>query len=84
MKAEISPKDWGLLSAYLDKELSPREMIKVEQKLRASQELQDTLKEMQLTRSLIQSLPRKHTPRNFTLTPDMAAQKPSTPSQPSK
>lgn len=72
MKAQISPKDRVLLSAYLDGELSARETERAEKKLRADQELRETLDEMKKTRALIQSLPRKRVPHSFTLTPAMA------------
>jgi hypothetical protein len=77
MKAQISPKDWVLLSAYLDGELSARETARAEKKLRASQELRKTLEEMKRTRTLIQSLPRKRVPHSFALTPAMAEGKPN-------
>ena len=78
MKAQISPKAWVLLSSYLDGELSAREIKRAEKKLRASKELRETLDEMKKTRALIQSLPRKRVPHNFTLTPAMAEVKANT------
>lgn len=74
MKPQISPKDWQRLSAYLDRELSPRELEQVEQQISARPEMQSALRQMEQNRAMMRSLPRHRVPHNFTLTPEMVGQ----------
>lgn len=74
MKNQMSPRDWQLLSAYMDGQLSERERVQVEQRLNASPELQENLQVMRRNRAKLRSLPSRPVPRNFTLTPDMVPQ----------
>ena len=74
MKNQMSPRDWQLLSAYMDGQLSERERVQVEQRLNASPELQENLQVMRRNRAMLRSLPSRPVPRNFTLTPDMVPQ----------
>lgn len=68
-----SPKDWQLLSNYLDRKLSDQDFVVVEKRLATEPELQNALQEMQQTRYLLQHAKTMPVPRNFTLTPEMAA-----------
>ena len=75
MSANHSMKEWLLLSSYIDGELNEREKKKLEQLLRASPDLQNELEQLRQTRTMIRSMPRKQAPKNFTLTPEMAAER---------
>lgn len=73
MKLQLSSKDWQLLSAYLDGQLSSRERSQVEQRLRTQPEYREGLQTLRQNQVMLRSLPRRPVPRNFTLTPDMVA-----------
>lgn len=73
MSANHSIKDWVKLSSYLDGELNDREKNKLEQLLRANPDLQNELEQLRQTRAMLRTMPRKKAPRNFTLSPEMAA-----------
>jgi hypothetical protein len=68
MNAQISPKDWQLLSEYLDGQLSPRDRSKLELRINSRPELRDGLEELRRLRSVLRSVPRRKVPHNFTLT----------------
>jgi hypothetical protein len=74
MRAQLSNHDYELLSAYLDRQLAPSEQKKLEERLHARPELQQALEEMNSTRMLLRSAPRRRAPRNFTLTPAMVGE----------
>ncbi|PKO06343.1 MAG: hypothetical protein CVU41_06355 [Chloroflexi bacterium HGW-Chloroflexi-3] len=74
MKLNYSPKDWQLLSSYLDGQLTNREVSIVETRLHSEPQLKLTLMEMQQTRYLLQHAKKIPVPRSFTLTPEMAVQ----------
>lgn len=76
MTHKISKHDWDALSAYLDGQLSTRELTRLEAKLSANIELRETLQELQKTRQLLRSQPRVTPPRNFMLTQDMVGSRP--------
>lgn len=71
MTPRIFPDDWETLSAYLDGQLSEREMKQLRQRLDAQPELQSALDELQRTKMVLRSAPRRRVPRNFTLTSAM-------------
>lgn len=73
MKMNYSPKDWQQLSNYLDRQLSNQDILVIEQRLTKEPELKQALQEMQQTRFLFQHARKIPVPRNFTLTPEMAA-----------
>lgn len=73
MKLQLSSKDWQLLSAYLDGQLSPRERSQVEQRLRTQPDYREGLQTLRKNQAMLRSLPRRPVPRNFTLTPEMVA-----------
>jgi hypothetical protein len=68
MNAQITPKDWQILSEYLDGQLSPRDRSKLEQRMQSRPELRDGLEELRRLRSLLRTVPRRKVPHNFTLT----------------
>ncbi|MEJ2754054.1 MAG: zf-HC2 domain-containing protein, partial [Chloroflexota bacterium] len=57
------------LSAFLDGELAPDEIARVEQDLASNSNLREELAEMQLWKSQMRDLPARRVPRNFTLDP---------------
>jgi anti-sigma factor RsiW len=71
MKPQLSHRDYEQISAYLDGGLKPKERARVEARLQSNDALQAALQEIRKTRSLLRSLPRMRSPRNFTLTPAM-------------
>ncbi len=65
-------KDLARLSAYMDGELSAREREQMELLLEKEPGLRQYLRELQMTRTLVSSLPEVKPPHSFTLTPEMA------------
>jgi hypothetical protein len=74
MKMNYSPKDWQILSSYLDGQLSTREISILKQRLAKEPHLKQAYKEILETRHLLQNARTIPVPRSFTLTPEMAAQ----------
>jgi hypothetical protein len=68
MKAQLSNKDWELLSAYLDGKLSTSDRERLEGRLRSSQILKDALVDLRVTHHLLRQLPRKKIPHHFNVT----------------
>ena len=69
--AELSPRDWEALSAYLDGRLSPRERARLEARLAREPALRQRLAELRALRAALRDLPPPRVPRNFTLRPEM-------------
>ncbi|GAP15500.1 hypothetical protein LARV_03289 [Longilinea arvoryzae] len=72
-KTQLSPKEWQLLSAYLDDQVSSTERIRIEKRLDSEDAFRQALQSLRQTRTVIRSMPRRRVPRNFTLTPEMVA-----------
>lgn len=70
----LSPKDWQLLSEYMDGQLSSRDQARLEQRLNEREDLRAALDELRRTRAVLRSVKLKRVPRNFTLTPAMLPQ----------
>jgi hypothetical protein len=62
-----SSGDWQLFSAYLDNQLSDKEMCQVEERLRTDPDCRQTLELLRRTSLMLRSLPVRRVPRNFTL-----------------
>jgi len=75
MNSQLSSRDWEYLSAYLDRQLKPKEIASLEARLSVDPSLSAALGEIQRTRDALRSLPRMRAPRNFTLTPQMVGQR---------
>jgi len=72
-------RDVEKLSAYLDGQLKPSDVARLESRLQTEPELASVLKELRQARGLLRQLPQRRAPRNFTLTPKMVGQKPPLP-----
>ncbi len=66
---KISNRDWGQLSAFLDGELSRRNKIQLEKRMKVNPDLQAALEELKITKQILSKTPRILVPRNFMLTP---------------
>lgn len=70
MKERLTARDWKLISAYIDSRLSPTEITRVKARIQSDPQFKRSLDEIAYTRRLLQSLPEKRAPRNFTLSAD--------------
>ena len=64
---KISPRDLVQLSAFLDGELSRKEMIQLEERLKENPDFQAVLEELKITKEILRITPRLRVPRNFSL-----------------
>jgi len=71
MRKVLSSKDWELISSYLDDELTPREKVRVEERLNTRSEYREALEGLQRTKAILHKAPVHKVPRNFTLTAAM-------------
>ena len=74
MIKNISSKDMINLSAYLDGQLSAKDRMKFEARLKNEEALQQSLREFRQTKILLRRTGNIAIPHNFTLTQEMAAQ----------
>ncbi|MBN1303620.1 MAG: hypothetical protein JXA13_04230 [Anaerolineales bacterium] len=74
MNTQLSSRDLGKLSAYLDGELSQAEITRLERRLETEPELRAVLQELHQTRMVLRRLPSRKAPRNFTLSRRMFGQ----------
>ena len=72
-------RDLELLSSYLDGQLSPSDVTRLETRLKTEHQLADVLTDLRATRNLLRKLPKRRAPRNFTLTRKMVGQNPPLP-----
>jgi len=70
MITPLSNKDYMLISAYLDGELTPSQRADVEKHLDSDLQFREALASLKYTKRLLKSLPPVRARRNFTLTPD--------------
>ena len=75
MRMNLSNRDWEILSAYMDGQLSSGKRAQLEARMQANPELRAALDELAQTRAMLRSLPRLKAPRSFRLTPEMVGQK---------
>jgi Predicted transmembrane transcriptional regulator (anti-sigma factor) len=78
-ETQITDREWLLLSAYLDEQLSEKEKRQVEDLLQAKPASRIALEGLKRTRRVLQFLPVRKVPRNFTLGADQV-RKPFLPS----
>lgn len=74
MKESISKRDWEMISAYLDGQLSERKHSHFQARLHQEPHLQQAFEEIRRTRQILRNTPGLRAPRNFLLTPQMAGQ----------
>ena len=74
MNPPLTPKDWELISTYLDGQLTGTEKRLLMDQLALRPELNQGLEELRRTRAVLRAAPRRRAPRNFTLTPAMVSQ----------
>lgn len=67
MMKTLSLQDYQLISAYLDNACSGKERAQFEKRIKEELELNQALLEFKHTRRLLQALPLRRAPRNFTL-----------------
>ncbi len=77
---QITDRDWAQLSAYLDGELSGRELRQLRKKIQTDPLLQVALEQLKITRQILQATPQIPAPRNFILTPEMIGMRSKKPS----
>lgn len=65
-------RDAEILSEYLDEQLNPSEVARIEKRLAADAALRGVLDDLRVARGLARQVPRHRVPRNFTLKPTMA------------
>jgi anti-sigma factor RsiW len=75
MRINISNRDWELLSAYMDGQLSSSKRVQLESRMQTNPELRAALDELTQTRAMLRSLPRLKAPHSFKLTPEMVGQR---------
>jgi hypothetical protein len=71
MRLNISNRDWELLSAYIDGQLSSGKREQLEARIQTTPELRAALEDLTQTRALVRSLPCLKAPHSFRLTPEM-------------
>lgn len=70
-KAELTKREWLLLSAYLDGELAGRKARQVEELLQSKSTSREALEILRRTKQVLRHAPAHKVPHNFTLTPEM-------------
>ncbi len=79
---QITDKDWVQLSAYLDGELSGRDLNQLRKRMLSDPQLQSALEQLKITKQILRTAPHVPAPRNFTLTQKMVGFKPKKPTYP--
>jgi len=75
----MNRRDLELLSAYLDGQLDPADLARMESRLQSQSELRGVLEELRAARDLLRKLPTRKAPRNFTLSRQVVSVKPPMP-----
>ncbi|HXD10381.1 MAG TPA: hypothetical protein VN653_09990, partial [Anaerolineales bacterium] len=75
----MNQHDLELLSAYLDGQLKPSDITRLEARFQSDPQLVSVLNDLRSTRNLLRKLPARRAPRNFTLTRKMVGQNPPLP-----
>ena len=75
----MNRRDIELLSSYLDGQLKPSEIARLESRLSTDSDLRAVLDDLRSARGLLRQLPMRKAPRNFTLTPKMVGKNPPLP-----
>ncbi len=75
----MNERDLEFLSAYLDGQLTPAESASLESRIHSNPELDSVLADLRATRGILRKLPKRRSPRNFTLTRKMVGLNPPLP-----
>jgi anti-sigma factor RsiW len=75
----MNQRDLELLSAYLDGQLNPSDVTRLEARFQSDPQLVSVLNDLRSTRNLLRKLPARRAPHNFTLTRKMVGQNPPLP-----
>ncbi len=70
---KITTRDWVQLSSYLDGELNPQDLKRLEDRIKNDPGLQHALDELRQTKITLGATPTLEVPRNFKLTPEMVS-----------
>jgi hypothetical protein len=76
MSRTLTFKDYRMISAYIDGRCSVREKIAVERLLESDADFKKAVSEFNRSKKMLKVIPQVKAPRNFTLSPAMAPQKP--------
>jgi hypothetical protein len=77
MTNQITAHDYELISAYLDNQLSDKDRLVLESRLKSDPLLQAELHEISKTRQLLRDLPKLRAPRNYFIKADIVQTRPS-------
>lgn len=80
--SDLPPRDIELLSAYIDRDLTPRQEKKLLVRLDGEADLRWALDELRRTVSVLRSLPEVRPPRAYTLSPEAYGARPRAPAYP--
>ena len=72
---KISNRDWAQLSAYLDGELSQRDLARMEDRIKRDPGLQAALEDLKGVKAVLAQTPRLAAPRDFRLEPSLVQKK---------
>lgn len=75
----MNGRDLELLSAYLDGELNPSDLARLQSRLKTDPELVSVLDDLRAARTLLRKLPKRRAPRTLTLTRKMVGLNPPLP-----
>ncbi|HWQ45860.1 MAG TPA: hypothetical protein VN376_03275 [Longilinea sp.] len=75
MSSRLSPHALMQISAYLDGQLSAREMSETAHKIQTDPQYRQAFEELKRTRLVLRNTPRRKPPRNYYLTPQMVKQR---------
>ena len=65
MTQNLSFRDVEKLSAYLDGQLKPSEIARLESRIQTDPQLASALKDLRQARGILRQLPQRRAPRNF-------------------
>jgi len=72
---ELTSREWQLLSAFLDDQLSKKEKLQVEELLQTRPDSREALEGLRRSKTILKTLPLRKAPRNFTLSAESARKK---------
>ena len=72
---ELTSREWQLLSAFLDDQLTEKEKRQVEELLQTRPDSREALEGLRRSKTILKTLPLRKAPRNFTLSAESARKK---------